>query len=57
LEADNEVTKWFRPALRDIRIYYRLGSAERPYQPDFIVETARAREMDLRDEAGEPDER
>jgi type III restriction enzyme len=34
--ADRE-TRWFRPGKADIRIYW---SADRQYQPDFIVETS-----------------
>jgi len=40
LEDDSEVKKWFRPTMRDINIYYKSGSVERKYQPDFIVESA-----------------
>ncbi len=39
LEDDLDVLKWFRPAKRDIRIYYKSGGTEPEYQPDFIVET------------------
>ncbi len=39
LEKDEDVRKWFRPTRSDIRIFYKLGSTEREYEPDFIVET------------------
>ncbi len=39
LEDDSDVLKWFRPTKRDIRIFYKSGSVDREYEPDFIVET------------------
>jgi hypothetical protein len=33
------IVKWFRPIQQDIRIWYKSGSVDHPYQPDFIVET------------------
>ena len=41
LEDERDASiRWFRPGLQDIRIFW---SAERQYQPDFIVETANER--------------
>ncbi len=40
-ESDGSI-KWFRPGLRDIRLWW---SSERQYVPDFIVETATERLM------------
>jgi type III restriction enzyme len=38
-ESDDQL-KWFRPGLRDVRIFW---SADHAYQPDFIVETSAER--------------
>ncbi len=39
LEDDGEVLKWTRPTRRDIRIFYKSGSEQPAYEPDFLVET------------------
>lgn len=44
LENDKEnVRKWFKPSSEDARrlfqIYYRIGTEEKHYEPDFVVET------------------
>ncbi len=39
LEDDKDVLKWFRPGRRDIRIFYKSGSIDAQYEPDFIVES------------------
>lgn len=36
LESKSE--KWFKPALGQIQIYYKVGHEERKYNPDFIAE-------------------
>lgn len=36
LEDEKDVLKWFKPAREDFKIYY---TAERTYEPDFVVET------------------
>ncbi len=43
LEDDADVVKWFRPTQQDIRIWYKSGSVDHPYQPDFIVETRKGK--------------
>ena len=40
LERDAE--KWFKPAKGQFQIYYQLGTENREYIPDFVVETADA---------------
>jgi type III restriction enzyme len=40
LERDAE--KWFRPVKGQFQLYYRLGSEQPEYVPDFVVETADA---------------
>lgn len=41
LEGPNGAEKWFKPASSQFQLYWRLGSrSERPYEPDFVVETA-----------------
>lgn len=37
---DRDAEKWFKPARGQFQIYYRSGSAEQEYQPDFVAETA-----------------
>lgn len=37
---DRESEKWFRPARGQFQIYYRTGTGEQEYQPDFVAETA-----------------
>lgn len=36
---DRESEKWFRPARGQFQIYYRTGTSEQEYQPDFVAET------------------
>lgn len=36
LDRDSE--KWFRPARGQFQIYYRTGTGEQEYQPDFVAE-------------------
>lgn len=36
LDRDSE--KWFRPARGQFQIYYRCGTGEQEYQPDFVAE-------------------
>lgn len=38
LDRDSE--KWFKPARGQFQIYYRSGSVEQEYQPDFVAEAA-----------------
>lgn len=37
---DREADKWFKPARGQFQIYYRAGTGEQEYQPDFVAETA-----------------
>ena len=37
LERDS--AKWFRPALGQFQIYYKVGANHQEYQPDFVAET------------------
>jgi type III restriction enzyme len=37
---DRDAAKWFKPARGQFQIYYRTGSGEQEYQPDFIAEAA-----------------
>ncbi len=37
---DREADKWFKPARGQFQIYYRTGTGEQEYQPDFVAETA-----------------
>jgi type III restriction enzyme len=37
---DREALKWFKPAMRQFQIYYKLGPDHQEYQPDFVAETA-----------------
>jgi type III restriction enzyme len=39
---DREATRWFKPALGQFQIEYRLGADRRDYQPDFAAETESA---------------
>ncbi|WMJ07623.1 DEAD/DEAH box helicase [Nitrosomonas sp. sh817] len=36
---DREADKWFKPARGQFQIYYRTGTGEQEYQPDFVAET------------------
>lgn len=38
---DREAQKWFKPARGQFQLYYRRGSEEVEYQPDFVAETDR----------------
>ena len=41
LESANGAEKWFKPASSQFQLYWRIGTqAERPYEPDFVAETA-----------------
>ncbi|HAH07453.1 MAG TPA: type III restriction endonuclease subunit R [Elusimicrobia bacterium] len=40
LESDKEVLKWFRPTKGDLQIHH---SGESSYEPDFVVETKKAK--------------
>jgi type III restriction enzyme len=35
---DRDSRKWFRPAIGQFQISYRLGSTYHDYQPDFVAE-------------------
>lgn len=37
---EREAEKWFKPALGQFQIYYKLGLEQKEYQPDFVAETA-----------------
>lgn len=39
--AERESIKWFKPAKGQFQIYYKNGSDQLEYQPDFVVETDR----------------
>lgn len=43
LERESE--KWFRPALRQFQITYKMGHEHRLSQPDFVAETAETIDM------------
>ncbi|WP_298293411.1 DEAD/DEAH box helicase family protein [Thiomonas sp.] len=36
---ERDASKWFKPAKGQFQIYYRLGSEQPEYVPDFVVET------------------
>lgn len=36
---DREAQKWFRPAKGQVEIFYRLGTGQAEYVPDFVAET------------------
>jgi type III restriction enzyme len=36
---ERDTLKWFKPAKGQFQIYYKLGSAQPEYIPDFIAET------------------
>lgn len=40
LEDDSDVEKWVKPVLGDFQIFFRDGTHEGHYNPDFVVETA-----------------
>lgn len=35
---ERDAQKWFKPALGQFQIYYKMGSEQKEYQPDFVVE-------------------
>jgi len=37
---DREAAKWFKPGRGQFQIFYKWGSDQREYQPDFVAETA-----------------
>jgi type III restriction enzyme len=37
--VDRESLKWFRPALGQFQIFYKLGVEQKDYTPDFVAET------------------
>lgn len=39
---DREAEKWFKPGRGQFQIFYKWGSDQREYQPDFVAETADA---------------
>jgi type III restriction enzyme len=39
---ERDADKWFRPVKGQFQLYYRLGSEQPEYVPDFVVETADA---------------
>lgn len=39
---DRDAEKWFRPAPGQFQLYYRRGSEQPEYQPDFVAETGDA---------------
>ncbi len=39
---DREAAKWFKPGRGQFQIFYKWGSDQREYQPDFVAETADA---------------
>ncbi len=57
LETDDTVLKWFKPARNVFQIYYRVGTNEGNYEPDFVVETDDAKylcEPKSKDEMDDP---
>ncbi|MBN1589533.1 MAG: DEAD/DEAH box helicase family protein [Pirellulales bacterium] len=61
LENDKDVLKWFKPTSEDARrlfqIYYRIGTEERHYEPDFVLETSAQKylcEVKSKDEMNDP---
>jgi len=39
---DREAEKWFKPAKGQFQIFYKLGTEQPEYQPDFVAETGDA---------------
>ncbi|HMM46115.1 MAG TPA: hypothetical protein PKE41_10880 [Candidatus Macondimonas sp.] len=37
---ERDASKWFKPAKGQFRIYYKLGTEQPEYIPDFVAETA-----------------
>ncbi|MFA5258262.1 MAG: hypothetical protein WC360_08930, partial [Opitutales bacterium] len=40
--VDRDADKWFRPARGQFQLYYKWGTDQREYQPDFVAETVDA---------------
>jgi type III restriction enzyme len=38
---DREAEKWFKPARGQFQIFYKWGTDQREYQPDFVAETSK----------------
>jgi type III restriction enzyme len=58
LVLERDTLRWFRPASGQFQIYYKLGSAQPEYIPDFVAETEQANlmiEAKARDELKSPD--
>jgi type III restriction enzyme len=36
---DREAVKWFKPGRGQFQMFYKWGSDQREYQPDFVAET------------------
>lgn len=36
---ERDASKWFKPAKGQFQIYYKLGTEQPEYVPDFVVET------------------
>ena len=36
---EREAVKWFKPARSQFQIFYKSGSEQNEYQPDFVAET------------------
>jgi type III restriction enzyme len=43
LENDADARKWFKPGRGVFAIHYRAGIEDRAYEPDFVVETKKAK--------------
>ncbi|TAN47870.1 MAG: type III restriction endonuclease subunit R [Methylococcaceae bacterium] len=55
---ERDATKWFKPAKGQFRIYYKLGTEQPEYIPDFVAETDTAifmLETKARDDVNTPD--
>ena len=39
LILERDAQKWFKPALGQFQMYYKQGTAQAEYQPDFVAET------------------
>jgi type III restriction enzyme len=40
--VDRDTDKWFRPARGQFQLFYKWGTDQREYQPDFVAETSDA---------------
>ena len=45
LILDRDSARWFRPALGQFQIFYKVGHDQQEYQPDFVAESATAVSM------------